>query len=390
MTTSISNSRLRTIDSLRGIAALAVVFYHIDIVTLANSTSIAQWMHYIFQFGYLGVPTFFVISGFVIAASTSNDTVTFKYFGKFLVKRQTRLDPNYWASIALDIVLAIIAVRFLAVNTPLPDLASVAAHILYLQDFLGIRQIAAIYWTLCIEIQFYIVFCLVLALDTAYRRNGQTSQLNLKMWLFTAITIYSLLVFAEILPSPMRGLFVPFWILFCMGAAAFHWGLRQRENQWAFPLLVLSAILAGFYHVKLKGLYNLNLGLACAVAVLLFIGARCNRLGSWLNTPILQYLGSRSYSIYLFHTIIGERTAGVVTQIIYPRLNLSVTEPAWAITAFIIGVAASLVIAEIAYRLIEMPSLRLSKRIHPNEPQSPLKDLMNSQPLRKAEYNVSP
>lgn len=383
------SKRLTTIDSLRGIAALAVVFYHIDIVTLANSTSIAKWMHQLFQFGYLGVPTFFVISGFVIAASTSNDTITFKYFGKFLVKRQTRLDPNYWASITLDILLAIIAVRFLAVNTPLPDLKSVAAHMLYLQDFLGIRQIAAIYWTLCIEIQFYLIFCLVLALDTAHRRKEKMVRFNLKMWLFTAITVYSLLVFAEIIPSPLRGLFIPYWILFCLGAAAFQWGARQPDNNWCFPLLLFGAILACLYQIKIKGWYALSLGFACALATFLFIGARRKKLDSLLNNAVLQYLGARSYSIYLFHTIIGERSAGVVTQIVFPRLHLSPTEPIWAIAAFIIGLAASLAIAEVAYRFIEMPSLRLSKRVRPNQPQSAFKDLMTSPPLRKAEYSVS-
>lgn len=387
--TSTPNNRLSTIDSLRGIAAFAVAIYHIDLVTLANSTALGNWLHQFFQFGYLGVSVFFVISGFVIAASTSNDVITFKYFGKFLVKRQTRLDPNYWASITLDIVLSVIAVRFLAINTPIPNLESIAAHMLYLQEFLGIRQIAAIYWTLCLEIQFYIVFCLVLAIDTTYRRNRPLSELNLKMWLLAAITLYSLLICAEILPSPMRGIFIPYWILFCMGAAAFHWGIRRQDNNWAFPLLLFGAILACIYQIKVKGLsYSLSLGLACTTAAFLFIGARRSKLGSLFNNSVLQYLGSRSYSIYLFHTIVGERSAGVMTKIIYPRLQLSPSEPIWAMVAFIVGLAASLAIAEIAFRLIETPSLQLCKRVKPNQPKSALKELF-SPPFRKAEYTVS-
>ncbi len=383
-----NSSRLITVDSLRGLAALAVAVYHIDRVTLANSTSIANWMHQLFQFGFLGVPVFFVISGFVIAASTSKDAITFRYFGKFLVKRQTRLDPNYWASITLDILLGVLAIHFLAINTPLPSWESVAAHVLYLQDLLGFHQIAAIYWTLCLEIQFYVVFCLILALDTAYRKNRKMPQFNLKMWAFAAMTFYSLLIFSEIAPPPMRGLFISFWILFGMGAAAYHWGMNKRDNNWAFPFILISAIFSGFYHVKIKGSYNINLGFACAVAAFLFFGARYNKLGGLFTSPVLQYLGSRSYSIYLFHTIIGDRTGGVITQIVYPRLHLSPTEPLWAIVAFTITLAASLAIAEIAYRLIEIPSLRLSKRVRPDQPQSPFKDLMMTQPLRKAEYNV--
>ena len=174
-----------------------------------------------------------------------------------------------------------------------------------------------------------------------------------------------------------------------MGAAAFHWGIRQQENNWAFPLILFGAILACLYQIKIKGLsYSLSLGLACTTAAFLFVGARGKKLGNLLNNTVLQYLGSRSYSIYLFHTIIGERSAGVVTQIIYPRLHLSSAEPIWAILAFIVGIAASLGIAEVAFRLIETPSLLLSKRIRPNQPQSALKELI-SPPLRKAEYNVS-
>ena len=43
-----------------------------------------------------------------------------------------------------------------------PDARVLAAHLLYLQDILELPQINTVYWTLCMEIQFYLIFCLLM------------------------------------------------------------------------------------------------------------------------------------------------------------------------------------------------------------------------------------
>ena len=76
--------RLDNIQAMRGLAALAVVWYHFsrgmtsDIVVASGAL------------GYLGVEVFFVISGFVIPYSFSQSYRT-KDFGRFMLKRMLRL-----------------------------------------------------------------------------------------------------------------------------------------------------------------------------------------------------------------------------------------------------------------------------------------------------------
>lgn len=376
------DNRYWTVDVLRGIAALAVAFYHVDLVSLATHDGfLSSLLNSVFHYGYLGVSIFFVISGFVIAASTAGGPITFGYFGKFILKRSVRLDPTYWSSIALDIVLTVVAIRFFAASTPLPDVEKVLLHLFYLQDLTGVGNIAAIYWTLCLEVQFYIVFCVVLALDNhlSNRYAGAGRRPNFKLWLFAAITLYSMLIAAQLVPTPLPGLFITHWLLFAMGAAAYTWGVRKTENRWAFPAIMAGMLVAFAFQAESRGvIYALSLGSACATAVLLYVGALKRKLGTWLKNDVLLYLGARSYSIYLFHTIVGERTAELMLQVIYPKLGIATTASELpTLGAFIAGIAASLIVAELAYRLIEMPSLLLSKRIRPNRTGSPLKELTN-------------
>lgn len=371
--------RFYTIDALRGIAALTVAFYHVDLLSLArNDGAIAQFLHGFFHYGYLGVSIFFVISGFVIAASTANGPITFGYFGKFILKRSLRLDPTYWSSIALDIVLTVVAIKFFYASTPLPDVKKVLLHLFYLQDLTGVGNIAAIYWTLCLEVQFYIVFCVVLALDNRLARNyaGQARRPDFRMWLFGGVTLYSMLIAGQLVPTPWPGLFLTHWILFAMGAAAYHWSLRAPSNRWAFPAILGGMLVVFGLQTHYKDfIYALSLGSACCTALLLYVGARMDKLGSWLRNDLLLYLGARSYSIYLFHTIVGERTAELLLQVVYPKLHVDATTQGAALLAFAAGIAISLAAAEVAYRLIEMPSLMLSKRIKPSRSGSPLREL---------------
>jgi peptidoglycan/LPS O-acetylase OafA/YrhL len=369
------------VDVLRGIAALAVAFYHVDIVSLGTSDGVvSSALHGIFHYGYLGVSIFFVISGFVIAASTANGPITFGYFGKFILKRSIRLDPTYWSSIALDIALTVIAIKYFAATKPLPDVETVLLHLFYLQDLTGVGNIAAIYWTLCLEVQFYIVFCIVLAVDNSLSNKFAHAprRPNFKLWLFGAITLYSMLIAAQLVSTPLLGLFITHWLLFAMGAAAYTWGARKPENRRAFPLVILGMLAVFAYQVEIKGfVYALSLGSACATAVLLYVGALRRKLGTWLKNDVLLYLGARSYSIYLFHTIVGERTAELLQQVIYPKLGISLSGDLPVLVAFATGIAVSLIAAEVAYRLVEVPSLLLSKRIRPSQAGSPVKELVN-------------
>jgi len=89
------SKRLTFIDGLRAIACLAVFFCHGGyIFLLPRSNKIEDTALQIMHDGYLGVPIFFVISGFVIAYSVRNiKTWNVKTFINFFLRRLARLSP---------------------------------------------------------------------------------------------------------------------------------------------------------------------------------------------------------------------------------------------------------------------------------------------------------
>src|SRR5262245_59986169 len=155
---STTERRFLLIDGLRGIAAISVVMFHLD---LAITRSSPGWtpalIHALLREGFLGVDIFFVISGFVIAYSVRNGDYTPGYLLRFWFRRSIRLDPPYWFAIAAEIILIIAGLRFLPeLHTPIPTAQNVVAHVFYAQNFYGYDNILTIFWTLCYEVQFYL------------------------------------------------------------------------------------------------------------------------------------------------------------------------------------------------------------------------------------------
>ena len=125
-------ARYRTIDSLRGFAAIAVVFFHLTgNIRQELSMWVPEIVMTIFSYGYLGVPVFFVISGFVIAQSIANANVNLKFAGNFALRRMIRLDPPYWASIIIAMVLLAMKNAMQVNEEPYPSFSTLAAHFLF-------------------------------------------------------------------------------------------------------------------------------------------------------------------------------------------------------------------------------------------------------------------
>ncbi len=127
-------SRFAFVDALRGLAALAVAFHHIfRYGPLPESALkiVPHFGHVLFQNGRMGVPVFFVISGFVIAYVLRRDRIDFGYLRTFAVQRFLRLGPPYWFTMALVVALYGLTRAFFLVEPTLlndyPTLGGIAA-----------------------------------------------------------------------------------------------------------------------------------------------------------------------------------------------------------------------------------------------------------------------
>lgn len=95
--------RIEVVEALRGIAALAVAWFHF---TNGGQLLPDGWLKDSGRYGWLGVEIFFVISGFIIPYSMLRGGFRFpRDVGVFVAKRLIRLEPPYLVAIAIVIVL---------------------------------------------------------------------------------------------------------------------------------------------------------------------------------------------------------------------------------------------------------------------------------------------
>lgn len=142
--------RSRSIDAVRGLAAMAVLLFHVFhelAATSAHPGLVTILFTDILDLGKAGVFLFFAVSGFLVPASL--DPSKPEPVRAFLISRLFRLYPVYWLSIAAACVV------FAATGAPAPDFATVAINLTMMQQFVGVPNVMGSYWTLQIELIFY-------------------------------------------------------------------------------------------------------------------------------------------------------------------------------------------------------------------------------------------
>lgn len=289
------------------------------------------------KYGYLGVAIFFVLSGFVITKNVGDRNISLSFLGRFAARRAIRLDPPYWASIFAVIVLAIIA------GKQIPDVRSLFLHMFYMQDLLGVKAILNVYWTLCLEVQFYVFLILLLWIGQAFRG----------FWVLWALLYAaSLIEQAGIVDLAPKGLFLPYWFAFALGAMA-YWVTAGKLRAWSLGAAVVATLaMVPFKH----GDWFLA---ASLTAVAVCVASHRKAMGVWLSDRVSQFLGRISYSLYLFHPIIGWAAMTVVMKY------------TGQLTALLVGIIASIVSAWIANITVERQSIRLSRLVGLDRPGVP-------------------
>jgi peptidoglycan/LPS O-acetylase OafA/YrhL len=162
MNTFVGNkSRLPYLDSLRGLAALYVVFHHCYLSCWSFSVDLAanNWIYWLawLKYGHLSVTFFIVLSGFVITLPLvpiirSTESPGKVQWMKFFGRRAKRILPPYFAALAISIVLMVWLAGFNALK-----LSDVVGHLFLLQDW-GVGNSFAIngpMWSIPVEWHIY-------------------------------------------------------------------------------------------------------------------------------------------------------------------------------------------------------------------------------------------
>jgi len=105
MAASAVATKLSGIEISRGLAASAVVLYHV--ARHLNQAYSMPTLASVFQFGHAGVDVFFVISGFIIVYVHYKDIGASDRLGHYVGRRITRVMPAYWIALAITVLIGV-------------------------------------------------------------------------------------------------------------------------------------------------------------------------------------------------------------------------------------------------------------------------------------------
>lgn len=354
-----SGQRIIALDSLRGLAALIVVFHHLDNVLDEDGSNkfLGPIFHHsplrILVDGRCAVMLFFVLSGFALSISIGKN---FNYW-LYLVRRLCRL----MIPCAVGILFAAVAFYFVAPQS-IPELGTWFNKLLWQEPLswgLIVRHILMtgtqadtslgnVLWSLVIELRISLIFPALYFLSK--RRTWSA--------MAAAVAMYVLFRYLEI----RSGNYVPFFNRNLTEAIEnigyytpfFIAGIVARENIDAIrrfvakfhKVFVFLAILAALRIVESGVDFEIGIGAFCIIVLCV----SAPYIGKGLSVAPIEWLGRISYSLYLTHLTV----LATVFHLFYGKAN------PYMLSAVVVVV--SLLLAEVFYRLVEEPSIQLGRK----------------------------
>jgi peptidoglycan/LPS O-acetylase OafA/YrhL len=385
-----SGRRFRQVDGLRGVAVMLVLAYHIGIASrVADRVGVGQLIWGL----KAGVTVFFVISGYLLYlpyARATRDLEPTPGWRAFARRRAVRILPAYWLALTVA------------------GLTSLSGHILSSDwwRYYGLVQIydprtlfggLGVTWSLCVEATFYLILPVFgWAVGRIARRGQPGAQMRTQLWATAALAATALilrtalagsatmpiaghLVLATALPAqldwfaigialaivgaaweaspahlqPLRALAarpVACWLLAAGLFAAVTLGQRTDHFLTQYGLLthVVLGAVAGF--VVLPAMLA-----AAADPLALAPGAHpVARPTAWLARPLIVWLGTISYGIYLWQ--LPMRTA------LDPDATRILLGPGGSVRLLFLTAATTVAVAAGSWYLVEVRAQRLGRR----------------------------
>jgi len=350
-------ARLAELDGLRGLAVVAVILFHCEVAGVLDA-------------GFFGVDMFFAISGFIITAMLMEEYRNHGDFDfpNFYFRRLKRLLPPMLGLIAI----AFLGTAVLSAEALRKFVADAPAALVYLSNWWQIADkqdyfdttphVLKHLWSLAVEEQFYIVWPPI-----AYRvlrRRGPRAVGMLALAASVASTAWMWHVYLHdqdatdqnriylgadthamgLLAGAALG---SLWNPWAPRATA--WWARLFPRLAALAALVLLAAMATRMNAADPWLYRgafLAVPLLTCVAAWGLLGDQGFFVARLLRASVPQWLGLRSYSLYLVHWPVfvwmGLLGYGDMTR--------------WPVLAAALAIVG--VLAELMYRCVELPSKR--------------------------------
>jgi len=280
--------RIKELDVFRGIAAMSVILYHF---TTRYNEIFDSETAFSFPYGWLGVPVFFILSGFVIHLTIDSCSSA----KEFLVKRFFRLYPTYWIVIFCTLLIVFISginSKYSFFNFSYLD---VLMNFTMWHQFFGFNHIDGAYWSLLPELLFYLLMSflfVIRSINKYYLYNGLLLLLCCIHYVFP-------------LPIVDKVLDLHYVLLFMIGIAFYR--IYTNKSTYLEHIFIFLNLLVGVFlyniaqpSTSIKLLFFLFLPI-----VLLYYLFIYGKLRFLTGIKPLIFLGNISYALYLVHQNIG-------------------------------------------------------------------------------------
>jgi len=354
------------LNGLRFIAAFLVIVHHIEQLKSIFKFDNYYSSPFIAVIGKLGVVLFFVLSGFLITYLLLAEENSFKNIAvkKFYIRRMLRIWPLYF----IILILAFLILPNISIfSYPFYDKEVIYSNI-YLKLFLyvfflpnlaistlDIIPYASQTWSIGTEEQFYLVWPVILNRIKKHR-------LILMLFIITLTVGIRLLLstsYSEILPYKKE--IKTFWSTFridCMAIGGifsilYYYKSKMLEvlkNQLTFYITLIITIFLLINGISIPKFHYEFYAILFGIIILNF--ATNKELFISLENKILNYLGSISYGLYMYHPI------GIALAL-YVSTQLSL-KTNWFIYPLSIGL--TILLAGFSYKYFESPILKFKDR----------------------------
>ena len=363
MATAAASDRASHVDALTGVRALAagwVVAYHLWLNAghpALRIPGVGVDVSPLVSMGWLGVDIFFILSGFVLTWQVLNERrgapfspgSFWRDAGHFLRRRILRVYPAYLACLSVLLPLAWIGIY----RTP-PEMADIALHVAMFHNMVlrYVDTINGVFWSMPFEWQFYLVFPLLIlpvlrgrarwlavgaatvaaAMKIVSAWHGPGAEIAQLPWRIDEFVAGMAGAAFAVRMSGAAGRARMTWIA-TASLVAGAWTLGVHDPQWWQPGW-LPLLRAGW------------IDLSVAALLVGLCGTMATASGGMLASRVAVWLGTISYSIYLWHVPTLELTRYAL-QTRYPAMPSAVVVAS--------AVAAVLVVSAISFYLVERP-----------------------------------
>lgn len=332
-----TRGRVDALDGLRALAVVLVVVFHLT-DRLPG--------------GWLGVDVFFVLSGWLITSLLVNEARADNRIDllNFYLRRLLRLMPAL-------VAMVVLAVAVEATVTPVASGfgLDVFAALTYWYDFhiLGIDHTSPVAhtWSLAVEEQFYLLWPLLLIWATR-ARQGFVGPVAASLGVAVVAMAAGLAIDESTIGFALWG-HAPELLI---GALAAVLGQRWPSSTWV-AVTAVAVLLSAAVLIDPQQRWPYYGPLLAVSALLASLVAHLGTRQSWVTAifawrPAVE-VGRRSYGVYLYH---------------YPLLFLLGNVDLPAHTTKVSVVVATLAVAWLSYRFLELPFLRLKDQLHGRRP----------------------